>query len=262
MAGGYEVPAVGEFAEFRRVLQDVQRRLGILEAPTGSQTAETLVTLKALVDDLVDTVNSLAASGVTWAGPVSTAGAVSAATVSAATVTGSGSVTGGSVFAQSVNTNITASRVAVWGRTSDGFLGTATSSEKRKANIRPLDVDPEAVLSIEPVYYQWIESLQERERRASLPKDDPEYCEDLHVATEVGMIAERLHEAGLWQFVVYARNADDSLMLDERGEAIPDGIHYVNWGVALQVVARHQAVQIAQLRADLDEVRAAVGLKV
>lgn len=250
MAGGYVVPPVGEFAELRRLLTALERRVGILEAPTGSQTAETLATLRMLVEDLVDTVNSLAASGVTWAGPVSTAGNVAA-----------GNVTGGNVFAQSVNTNITATRVAVWGRTSDGFIGTATSSEKRKANIRPLDIDPEAVLSIEPVYYQWIESLEERERRAQLPKDDPDYCEDMHVATEVGMIAERLHEAGLWQFVVYARNPDDSLMLDEHGEAVPDGIHYVNWGVALQVVARYLASEVKAMRADIAALQEAVGFR-
>ncbi len=249
MAGGYEVPAVGEFAELRRLLAEAQRRLRILEAPTGSQTAETLVTLKALVEDLVDTVNSLAASGVTWAGPVSTSGDVNAA-----------NVTGGNVFAQTVNTNITATRVAVWGRTSDGFLGTATSSEKRKANITPLDIDPQAVLSIEPVYYQWIEQLEERERRANLPVDHPEYAEDMHVSTEVGMIAERLHEAGLWQFVVYARNPDDTLLLDEHGDAIPDGIHYVNWGVALQVVARHLASEMVTMKGDIAELKAALGI--
>lgn len=249
MAGGYQTPAMGQFAELVAQLAEVRRRVGVLEAPTGSQTADTLATLKMLVDDLVATVNSLAASGVTWAGPVSTGGNVDAA-----------NVTGGNVFAQSVNTNITATRVAVWGRTSDGFIGTATSSEKRKANITPLDIDPNAVLSIEPVYYQWIEQLQERERRANLPLVDPEYAADMHVSTEVGMIAERLHEAGLWQFVVYARNADDTLMLDEHGEAVPDGIHYVNWGVALQVVARHLATEMTAMRSDIAELKAVLGL--
>jgi hypothetical protein len=255
VSGGYVTYDQSEVGELRSQLRDIRDRLSELEAPTGSQTADTLATLKMLVEDLVDTVNSLAASGVTWAGPVSTGG-----NVDAANVTGSGNVTGGSVFAQSVNTNITATRVAVWGRTSDGFLGTATSSEKRKANITPLDIDPEAVLSIEPVYYQWIEQLEERERRANLPVDHPEYVEDMHVSTEVGMIAERLHEAGLWQFVVYARNPDDTLLLDEHGDAIPDGIHYVNWGVALQVVARHLASEMVTMKGDIAELKAALGI--
>lgn len=254
MAGGYVTYDPSELGELRSALRGIRDRLSELEAPTGTQTAGTLATLKMLVDDLVDTVNSLAASGVTWAGPVSTSGDVSAANVTGTNVTGT------NVFAQTINTNITAPRVAVWGRTSDGYLGTATSSEKRKANIRPLDVDPEAVLSIEPVYYQWIEQLEERERRSSLAASDPEFHADMHVATEVGMIAERLHEAGLWQFVVYARNDDDSLVLDETGDAVPDGIHYVNWGVALQVVARHLAAEQAQMRSDIAALKEAVGL--
>lgn len=244
MAGGYPSIDPSEMGELRSSLRSIFDRLDELESPTGTQTAEAVAQIRTLVEDLVDTVNALAASGVTWEGPVLTAG----------------DVNGGALYSQTINTNITATRVAVWGRMSDGFLGTATSSEKRKANIRPLDVDPEAVLSIEPVYYQWIEQLEERERRAGLPASDPEFQADMHVSTEVGMIAERLHEAGLWQFVVYARNDDDSLVLDENGDAVPDGIHYVNWGVALQVVARHLAAEQAQMRSDIAALKEAVGL--
>lgn len=244
MSGGYVVYDPSEMGELRSQLRDLRDSVAELQAPTGTQTAEALQTLTDLVEGLLEQTNLAVTNNITAGG----------------NITAQGDVTGNSVFAQTINTNITATRVAVWGRTSDGFLGTATSSEKRKANIRPLDIDPEAVLSIEPVYYQWIEQLQERERRANMSPDDPDYLEDMHVSTEVGMIAERLHEAGLWQFVVYARNPDDTVMLNEDGEAVPDGIHYVNWGVALQVVARYLASQMAAMQADISELKAALGL--
>lgn len=37
MAGGYEVPAVGDFAVLRAELADVRRRLEVLERPNGTQ---------------------------------------------------------------------------------------------------------------------------------------------------------------------------------------------------------------------------------
>jgi len=158
-------------------------------------------------------------------------------------------VTGGNVFAQSVATLISATRVSVWGRTSDGFIGTASSSERYKTNIAAATIDAAAVLSIEPVHYQYIAELEERERRAALPVGHAHYNPDYRVGTEVGMVAERLHEAGLWQFVVYKRDQHDYLVLDDDGQPIPDGIHYTMWSVALQAVARAQAAQITELQA-------------
>lgn len=40
MAGGYESPATGQFGELTARLKDVQRRLDVLERPTGTQSAE------------------------------------------------------------------------------------------------------------------------------------------------------------------------------------------------------------------------------
>lgn len=151
-----------------------------------------------------------------------------------------------------VSNNITAARVAAWLQNSNGWLGNTASTERLKMNITEADIDPLMVLSIEPVYYQWIAQVEERERCAALPKDDPEYVPDMHVATEVGFIAERLHEAGLWEFVVYERNDDDSLVLDKNDNPIPAGIHYINWGIALQVVVRYQQKMIIDLVSRVD----------
>lgn len=223
------------------LIRELQLRLSELERPDGSQVQSILVKLQEAIDGLIG------ATDITIPGTL-TAGGVLA-----------GNVTGTNVFAQSVSTLITATRVAVWGRTSDGYLATASSSERYKTNIRPADIDPLKVLAIEPVYYQWIELVEDRERRANLPLDDPEYMADRHVGTEVGMIAERLHEAGLWEFVVYLRNPDDSLMLDtETGQPIPEGIHYSNWGIALQVVARYLHSEHQKLRAEFEDFRTEV----
>jgi hypothetical protein len=70
-------------------------------------------------------------------------------------------------------------------------------------------------------------------------------------ATEIGMIAERLHEAGLWPFVVYKRDADDCPVLDDNGEAIPDSILYPLWCVAQQVAIRHMWGKLREIEARL-----------
>lgn len=140
------------------------------------------------------------------------------------------------LYGLNITTNITATRVAIWGRTSDGFLATATSSRYLKGNIEVADIDPLAVLSLEPKHYQWITELRKR--------DDPGYefyvGPDYHVALEVGLLAEELHERGLWQFVVYERNPDDTLMLNTiTGEPIPYSIHYSLLGIMNLAVERY-----------------------
>ena len=256
MAGGYEVPAVGEFAELRRLLADAQRRLRILEAPTGSQTAETLVTLKALVEDLVDAVNSLAASGVTWAGPVSTAGNVDAANLTA---------TSGYVFTPAGYAfDITYTRRGAW-LGNDGRLGYASSSAAKKANIRDAELDPEAILSIVPRLFNYRAELAKR-------AEDGSY----HVATEFGAIAEELHELGLWQVVIYdwdmvqavepVVDSEGAPVLDDSGAPVtrpvgepqrvgeprPVGIHYEMLGLLAIEAAKHVNGRMATVEARLD----------
>jgi hypothetical protein len=77
---------------------------------------------------------------------------------------------------------------------------------------------------------------------------------------DAGMIAERLHEAGLWPFVVYRRDAWGRLVRDECGDVVPDGIHYINWGIALQHVARWERDQRVALEQRVDAITAHLGL--
>lgn len=177
---------------------------------------------------------------------------LSAATVAVTHLVASGNVsganvTGGNVFAQSIATNITAGRVTVWGRTSDGFLGTASSSRRFKTNIRPSDIDPFAVLQVEDVLYQYIDEVRKR--------DDPTFAEyvgpDYRVATEIGAIAEQLHELGLWQFVIYEREPDGTLHRDDEGEPIPNGIHYQMLVMSIFPVLRMQQARLEDVETRL-----------
>lgn len=166
------------------------------------------------------------------------------------------------LYADNVTFNITTGRVANWARTSDGFIATATSSEKHKTEIRPVDWDDakiEAIVGMSLVYYRWKVNVQLRLDAES--PDHPMHGRFLPNPLEVGFIAERMHEAGLWEFVVYERNPDDSLMLDtETGEVIPVAIHYTNWALALHEVVRRLWTARKTDRADIDAILGHLGL--
>jgi len=103
------------------------------------------------------------------------------------------------------------------------------------------------VLAMEPVFFEYVHELEERERRAALPSPHSQWTPDYTVHTEVGMVAERLHEAGLHQFVVYERDAYGNAMRDEAGQPIPRSIFYEMWPVAQQVAMRHLDERLARL---------------
>lgn len=111
----------------------------------------------------------------------------------------------GNVFVHGIATNTNATvgnDVRILG---SGGLVKITSSERYKRNIRPADLDPAAVLSIEPKRYE----------------------DHLTGATGIGFIAERVHDAGLVDFVAY----DDH----HRPETVP----YPGWVIAQQAALRH-----------------------
>jgi hypothetical protein len=162
--------------------------------------------------------------------------------VSAANVSGT-NVTGTNIFAVNagnISGNITTSRTSTWARNSDGYIGNTLSSIAFKTNISPANLNVDAILSIEPKHYWWKSAVADKLKN---PK--------LNIHEEIGFIAEDVHNAGLWEFVVYQRNDDDSAKLDTNGNAIPQALHYINWGIALQAVARSQDLIIKQLQADV-----------
>lgn len=202
--------------------------------PSGTQNAEALRQIRDLVNGIIGATN-LSVPGNIFAG----------------TQVSSPNVIGTNVFASNGPTTVhTGPRVAAWLLNAGGLVGTA-SSRRFKDNIVPAGIDPAAVLSIGVKEYQYKAELAKRAA-------DPGY----HVATEVGMIAEDLHRAGLWQFVIYEYEpdpdfppvytepefADDGSIvkeaelvdpgrtrtkLDAKGKAIPFSIHYELFALAL-----------------------------
>lgn len=144
--------------------------------------------------------------------------------------------------------NITAARVACWLQNSDGLVGTATSSRRFKANEVTADVDPEAILSINVKFWNYIAEIAKRDDPTSPDYVGPNY----HVALNFGPIAEDLHAAGLWMAVVYERNDDGSLKLDDTGEPIPFSIHDSLWGYLVQIAAQSLANRLDAVEARLD----------
>ena len=159
-------------------------------------------------------------------------------------------IAGNNVYAPTAGVgagNIPGTRLTAWVEVATGRIGNTSSSERFKMNIRESEIDPLKVLTIVPKYYQYISEVRKR--------DDPSYefyvGPEYHVALEIGMIAEDLHAAGLWEFVVYNHEEDGTLSLDPMGNLIPNSIHYINWAIALQVVSRYQEKRIDNLESRL-----------
>jgi len=229
---------------------DVRRRQREIERPSGTNLNSLVAQVQAALANINATVAAaIAANSYTKAvidGLIANPPSGSAVTgnISATGDVTATNVTGTNVFAQSLSTNITAGRVQLWGRTSDGYIATAVSSEKFKSNIRLADLDPDVVLEVGVNYFEYTVELRKR--------DDPTFEEYVgpwyHVSTNIGVIAERLHELGLWQFVVYERimvpgplipndlsqdegdeylpiTYSEQLHLDENGQPIPLAVH-------------------------------------
>lgn len=135
--------------------------------------------------------------------PVNTTGAVQGGTInSTSTVTAASDLRGSNLYATGApGYNISNTRVAGWLESATGRLGTASSSERYKQDIIPADIDTAAILAMQVVHFHYRAEIAKRDDPTSPDYVGPDY----KVSTEVGLIAERLHELGLWQFVVYQR---------------------------------------------------------
>jgi uncharacterized protein YdcH (DUF465 family) len=216
--------------EMRRQLDDRIDRISTFDATQMNRAVETLT---QLVNDLPGEIDAALAIVVNT-GNVNATGNVSAG----------GSVSGDNLSTVNGPTTFhTGPRVAAWLLNAGGLVGTA-SSRRFKTNIRGAAIDPAAVLGVEVKHYQYLAEIDKRDNQEN-PLHDPEH----HVATEVGMIAEELHDAGLWQFVFYERDADGALVLDGEGEPTPFGVHYELLAMALLPVAQQQERRLSDLAA-------------
>ena len=183
-------------------------------------------------------------------------------TAAAGSVTGL-NVLGTSIFAANAGNiagNISATRTTTWARNSDGYIGNTLSSIRFKTDVVGTDIDPLAVLAMSVKHYRYIAELRTRDDKTYEGYVGPGY----HVALEVGMIAEEMHAAGLWQFVVYERHFDEDgaehLTLDANGQVIPQSIHYTLWGMAVLIATQHVWAEHLKVRADTDRILAHLGI--
>jgi hypothetical protein len=254
---------VKDIADLKRSIRELAPSIAKSFAPVIANLQATIIaTIQASYTTTVDLMNLLAGksntdhkhaasdiatggttgAGFTVGGDLAVNGATSVTgAASAASVTVSGALRGADLYATNAPSyNITGTRNAAWLEVATGRLGTASSSERFKTNIRAANLDPAAVLKLQVVYYQYLAELEQREH-------DPTY----RVATEIGVIAERLHEAGLWQFVIYEREPDGALATDDAGNPVCFGVRYELMALALIPVAQAQAKQIKDLTADI-----------
>lgn len=303
MAGGYKAPKGDGLAPIVDTVTQQRTRLRELERPTGTSLKSLYAQVQAALANITSTVlAAIATNSYTKAqidSKIASPGAISPASVAASgDVSGStGHFNGGLYSTDAYSFNLTGTRVTGW-HGIDGHVATASSSERFKTNIvdAKLIDKAEAILGIEFDYYNYKAELAKRDDPTSPDYVGPGY----QVHQELGAIAERLHEADLWEFVVYERDtitetryrdidtvevgADgqehtvtvqesytvylgDTLRLNDAGEPIPFGIHYDLLGLAAIAAAQYlhklykaQQAQIEENAAAIAAIKAHVGL--
>lgn len=213
-------------------LDDIQRRLRTLEAPSGEALSSTVAKLQALVANIQAQLDAWVATRWTNAQIDSR---IAAPPFSVA-VSGDISTTGFLFTPAGYGYDITYTRRTAW-LGNDGRLGYASSSRDKKIGIRPADENRLArLLDIVPVSFFYRAEIA---RRTRLRINEGE---DYVPEREVGLIAEDLDDAGLHEFVIY----------DEHGK--PEGIEYGMLTVALLAVERAQRRELDEIRERLDRI--------
>lgn len=184
MPGGYVVPPTGPLGEIKRVLEDHDRDISEAGRASGTQTAEALQQIRDLIDGIIAATN------------ISVPGYLQAGTN---VIVGADVVMGGNLYTPNGYAfDITYTRRAAW-LGNDGRLGYASSSLDKKELIHDVEMpDPLTILEISDAYYVYKAELAKRD-----DPENPHYDPNYKVHLEYGHIAQWLHEAGLWQAVVY-----------------------------------------------------------
>lgn len=217
-------------------LDDYERRLRVLEAPSGEALGNTVAKLAALVADIQAQLDAYLAGRYTNAQIDAKDNAVAAQINPAIASTLAGNVTVGGNFynPNAYNFDITYTRRTAW-LGNDGRLGYASSSAKKKTAIEPADEDRlTRLLDVVPKSFIYREEVRRRTRLRI--NDGIDYAPP----REVGLIAEELDAAGLHEFVIYG----------EDGE--PEGIEYGMLTVALLAIARSERAARTALEQRVD----------
>jgi hypothetical protein len=242
MSGGYRTgQPPTDLAGLIAELDEIERRLNILEGPTGEQTYQTVAKLSALVTNIQAQLDAWVATRWTNSEIVTQINSSLASHDAGSPTIGGVSLSGGYVFTPNgYNFDITYTRRSAW-LGNDGRIGWASSSQDRKTSIRPANIDVDAVMSLEPKSFIYRAEIA---RRTALRINQGV---DYTPARELGLMAQDVHAAGLKGFVIY----------DELGN--PEGIEYGMLTVALLAVVRSQRDDIATLRTDVDALKAVSG---
>jgi len=228
------------------------------ENVTNNTQAATIRSLQQLIGDLQAQVAAAIAQNSYTAATID-AKIASPGNIAPGAVTASGVLraNAGIYSTDAYSFNLTGTRVTGW-HGIDGHIATASSSIRFKTNVVDSDLvsKAEAILEIQTHYYNYKAEIAKRDD----PTSDGYVGPDYQVHLELGMIAEELHAAGLWEFVVYERDpiyrtdtitdgdgtqsevqtiVGDSLRLNESGQPIPYSIHYELFAMGVLAAAQY-----------------------
>jgi len=141
-----------------------------------------------------------------------------ASKITAGTITRPVLTTGNGRFGAAWNNDIVSTRRSVW-MEADGTLGWASSSRRSKKNMRPLIVDLDAVLALQPATFEYVKEGG---------------------GTDSGLIAEDVNDVDGAKFCV-SYDVDGTV----------DGIHYDRLTVVLLALCQRQQTQIDTLAAQV-----------
>lgn len=217
-------------------LDDYERRIRTLEAPSGEALGNTVAKLAALVADIQAQLDAYLAGRYTNSQIDSKDAAVQAQISPSINdaLAGNVSIGGELRVPNAYNFDITYTRrTGWWGN--DGRAGYASSSRRKKTAIRPADEEAlAALLDVEPKSFRYRAEIARR--TAKRINEGADYVP----AIELGLIAEELDEVGLGFFVYH----------DEDGR--PEGIEYGMLTVALLAIARRQRDALADVTTRLE----------